>query len=190
MKWLGRGCCGCLIAPMLIALAVPFMVLSWSGAPGASAASTQVGAGPVGQAREVSWSPLFAWTPPTGEPEAASWPWGQCTWFVVSQGHLAGDHHVRWSGDAWQWYANAAAAGVITDAPTALPAIGWIAVFARGHGSNADHGHVASVVAVGGSTYTVAEANVLGLGVVDERTLALPGTPADTGSPLLEGWIE
>jgi hypothetical protein len=30
---------------------------------------------------------------------------------------------------------------------------------------------------------------VLGLGVVDERTLPLPGTPADTARPLLEGWI-
>ena len=189
MKLIRRGCLGCLIVPLVVVVAVPFMALSWSGDPGASAATAQV-TGTISQAREVTWSPLFQWTPPTGEPEASSWPWGQCTWFVVSEGHLAGDHHVRWSGDAWQWYADAAAAGFATQPPSARPTIGWIAVYARGHGSNGDAGHVAVVVATSATTYTVAESNVLGLGVVDERTLPLPGSPSDTSSPLLEGWID
>ncbi len=189
MSMLRRGC-GCTGLLIAFALALPLAVVSCDGgAADAGVANNLGGAGPVGQPREVAWAALFPWTPPGGEPGASSWPSGQCTWFVVSEGHAGGDHRVSWSGDAWQWYVHAAAVGRPTQPPSALPNPGWIAVYARGHGSDASAGHVAVVVDVGHSVYTIAEANVVGLGVVDERTLPLPATRADTGNPLLEGWI-
>ena len=190
MKTLRRSC-GCLTLFMAMVLALPFMVVSCdtSTADANGGVGSLVGPGPTGLPKEVTWSPLFPWTPPSGEPNASAWPWGQCTWFVVSEGHAGGDHQVHWSGDAWQWYANAAHAGYLTEPPTMTPQAGWIVVFARGHGSDPDAGHVAVVVGVTDTTYTVAEAHVLGLGVVDDRTLPLPGSPGDTGAPLVEGWI-
>ncbi|MDQ6807336.1 MAG: CHAP domain-containing protein [Actinomycetota bacterium] len=189
MRLLRRGC-GCMGMLLAFAVALPLAVVSCDGgAAAAGSANNLGGSGPVGQAREMTWTALFPWTPPGGEAGASSWPSGQCTWFVVSEGHATGDHRVSWSGDAWQWYANAAAIGVTTELPSVVPKAGWIAVYARGHGSDASAGHVAVVVDVSPSAYTIAEANVLGLGVVDERTLPLPGTPADTARPLLEGWI-
>ena len=49
------------------------------------------------------------------------------------------------------------------------PRVGSMVVFGPGHGYS-QFGHVAYVVAVQGSTsFTIDEANVLGLGVVDQR---------------------
>lgn len=186
-----RGC-GCVTLLIALVLSLPFMVVSCDGSSAqAGERISLMGAGSDGQARETTWSPLFAWTPLAGEPDAAEWPGGQCTWLVVTEGHAGGDHHVRWSGDAWQWFGNAAAAGYHTEVPTTNPQPGWIAVFARGHGSDSAAGHVAVVVAVTGTQYTVVEAHVLGLGVIDERTLALPSSASDPSrlEPLLEGWI-
>jgi peptidoglycan DL-endopeptidase CwlO len=191
MRALRRGC-GCTGLLVAFAVALPLVVVSCNGgAADAGGANNLGGSGPVGQAREIAWTALFPWTPPGGEPGVSSWPSGQCTWFVVSEGHAGGDHRVSWSGDAWQWYANAAAVGLPTEPPSALPSAGWIAVYARGHGSDASAGHVAVVVDVGHSVYTIAEANVLGLGVVDERTLPLPSAASDPSQlqPLVEGWI-
>ena len=187
MKMARRGC-GCVLLLVVLIASIPLMAVSCGGAPadaGAAAAGTSAVPMPHG------WTPLFSWTPAGGEPDATAWPWGQCTWFVVSEGHLGGDHRVTWSGDAWQWYGAAGAAGLATEPPATTPQPGWIAVFARGHGSDSSAGHVAVVVAVAATTYTVAEANVLGLGLIDERTLPLPSAASDPSQlqPLMEGWI-
>ena len=159
---------------------------SATGGSGAAAVNIAGSGGGLGVAVRTSLAPLFPWTP-SGGFDTASWPWGQCTWFVVYQGHAAGDHRVTWSGNADSWYANARAQGVPTQPAATAPEPGWIAVYAPGHGSDPDLGHVAVVVGVQASTdlYTIAEMNVLGLGVADLRTLRLDGT-----SPLLEGWIQ
>jgi len=191
MKMFKRGC-GCLTLLVALVLTLPLMVASCdSSSAQAGAGGNVVGPGPAGAAQETTWSPLFAWTPAAGEPNASGWPWGQCTWFVASEGRAGGDHRVHWSGDAWQWYGDAAAAGYPTEPPTTTPQPGWIAVFARGHGSDTGAGHVGVVVGVTGTTYTIAEAHVLGLGVIDERTLLVPSAASDPSQlqPLVEGWI-
>ena len=190
MKFMRRGCtCMTLLIGMLLAL--PFMVVSCDNSSAEAGSGGIVAPGPAGQPHNVPWAPLFPWTPTAGEPGASGWPWGQCTWFVVSEGRSAGDHQVHWTGDAWQWIGNAQAAGYPTDPATAVPQVGWIAVYARGHGADASAGHVAVVVGVTNTTYTIAEAHVLGLGVVDERTLPLPSVSSNPSQlqPLLEGWI-
>lgn len=90
------------------------------------------------------------------------YPWGQCTWYVASL------RNVYWSGNAWQWAGTAAAAGVPEGR---TPEAGSLVVFGPGHGYS-QFGHVAYVVSVqGSSSFTVDEANMLGLGVVDQRQI-------------------
>ncbi len=93
-------------------------------------------------------------------PRFDDYPWGQCTWYVASL------RNVYWSGNAWQWAYTARAAG----RPEGMtPRVGSMVVFGPGHGYS-QFGHVAYVVAVQGSrSFTVDEANMLGLGVVDQR---------------------
>jgi CHAP domain len=93
-------------------------------------------------------------------PRGDMFPWGQCTWYVASQ------RSVVWSGDAWQWAGNAAAAG-FPEGP--FPQVGAIVVWGPGNGYS-DVGHVAYVVAVQSPTsFTISEANYQGLGIVDSR---------------------
>lgn len=89
-------------------------------------------------------------------------PWGQCTWYVASL------RDVTWNGDAWAWAWAAANAG----RPEGMvPRVGSIVVFGPGHGYSG-FGHVAYVRSVQGSTtFTIDEANIQGLGVVDQRTI-------------------
>ena len=198
MRRLRRFGCGCVVTAAACLIMLPILLVSScdssSGSGGAGVvsafgsgapASSAGGAGAVGIAVRTTLRPLFPWTPAGGFP-TAGWPWGQCTWFVVYQGHAAGSHRVTWGGNADAWYGNATTQGAPTDPPGSIPSPGWVAVYAPGHGSNAELGHVAVVIGVQATsgTYTIAEANVLGLGVVDLRTLSLTGT-----SPLLEGWI-
>jgi peptidoglycan DL-endopeptidase CwlO len=93
-------------------------------------------------------------------PRFDDYPWGQCTWYVASL------RNVYWSGNAWEWAYTARAAG----RPEGMtPRVGSMVVFGPGHGYSG-FGHVAYVVAVQGSrSFTVDEANMLGLGVVDQR---------------------
>lgn len=97
-------------------------------------------------------------------------PWGQCTWYVASL------RDVTWNGDAWQWAGTAAAQGM---SEGMQPAVGAIVVFARG-GAYSQLGHVAYVEAVNGPySFTVDEANMFGLGVVDRRYIpSLAGVSA------------
>ena len=93
-------------------------------------------------------------------PRMDDYPWGQCTWYVASL------RSVYWSGDAWEWASSARAYGQ----PEGMrPHVGSLVVFGPGHGYS-QFGHVAYVVSVQGPTnFTVDEANMLGLGVVDQR---------------------
>jgi hypothetical protein len=192
-----RAACSCALLAAASLLALPILLVTScdvAAGSGPAAISALGGGAPavdavpqaVGVAVRSSLRPLFPWTPRGGFP-TQSWPFGQCTWFAVYEGHAAGNHRVIWSGNADAWYANAARAGVPTASAGTVPQAGWIAVFAPGHGSDPDVGHVAVVasVAAAAGTYTIAEMNVLGLGVVDLRTLRLGGT-----APLVEGWVE
>jgi len=119
----------------------------------AAAAAAAAGAGAshvIGKAlRPFAFGPRFD-----------DYPWGQCTWYVASL------RNVYWSGNAWEWAYTARAAG----RPEGMtPRVGSMVVFGPGNGYS-QFGHVAYVVAVQGSrSFTVDEANMLGLGVVDQR---------------------
>jgi surface antigen len=93
-------------------------------------------------------------------PRMDDYPWGQCTWYVASL------RNVYWGGDAWEWASSARAYGQ----PEGMrPRVGSLVVFGPGHGYS-QFGHVAYVISVQGPTnFTVDEANMLGLGVVDQR---------------------
>jgi len=75
---------------------------------------------------------------------------------------------VTWSGDAWEWYANAAAAGYTV---SSSPSVGAIAVFARSANNGGEWGHVAVVLAVDANSFVVSEMNREGRSVVDRRTV-------------------
>jgi len=95
-------------------------------------------------------------------PRMDDYPWGQCTWYVASL------RNVYWSGNAWEWAYTARAAGV---SEGRTPRVGSLVVFGPGHGYS-QFGHVAYVVSVqGANSFTVDEANMLGLGVVDQRQI-------------------
>ncbi len=120
-------------------------------AAAAAAAAAGEGAARVldGALRPFAFGPIFD-----------DYPWGQCTWYVASL------RNVYWSGNAWQWAATAQAAG---RPEGRTPRVGSLVVFGPGHGYS-QFGHVAYVVAVqGANSFTVDEANMLGLGVVDQR---------------------
>ena len=105
---------------------------------------------------------LFSWVPASGYPD--HFPYGQCTWWA------AYNRPVTWNGNAGDWLANAAAEGV----PIASePSLGAIVVYPPQPGYSS-YGHVAVVVAVTPTTYTVSEMNYLSWGRVDVRTIAWP----------------
>ncbi|MBO0744301.1 MAG: CHAP domain-containing protein, partial [Candidatus Dormibacteraeota bacterium] len=107
-------------------------------------------------------TPLFNYVPPNGYPD--TFPAGQCTYYAAWQ------NRVTWSGNAADWYGNARAQGAhVTNAPT----IGAIAVWRAGL-SYGVYGHVGIVMAMSPNSYTVAEMNYLGEGVVDQRVVAWP----------------
>lgn len=100
----------------------------------------------------------------------AGWPWGQCTWYVALRRAQMGEP-VTWGGNAWEWLANADAQGKPT---TSMPLPGEIVVYRRGGPYDPLDGHVALVVAITPTSYTVSEANYYGLGVIDTRSIAWP----------------
>jgi peptidoglycan DL-endopeptidase CwlO len=108
--------------------------------------------------------------PISGQSNESGWPWGQCTWFVALRRAEMGEP-VTWGGDAWEWLANAEAQGKPT---SSAPLPGEIVVYRRGGPYDPRYGHVALVVAVSPTGYTVSEANYSGLGVIDMRSIAWP----------------
>ena len=105
---------------------------------------------------------LLPGVPAGGYPDY--FPDGQCTWWAAK------NHRVTWNGDAWQWFENSIIAGATVEAS---PSVGDFVVWGPGDGYSS-YGHVAIVVATSPTSYTVSEANYVGLGVVDERTIAWP----------------
>lgn len=123
----------------------------------AAAAAAAAAAG-AGAAKVIGNAlPPFAFGPRTD-----GFPWGQCTWYAASL------RSVYWSGDAWAWAYTARAAG----RPEGMtPRVGSLVVFGPGHGYS-QFGHVAYVGSVQSATsFTIDEANMLGLGVVDQRRI-------------------
>jgi peptidoglycan DL-endopeptidase CwlO len=96
-------------------------------------------------------------------PRVDDFPWGQCTWYVASL------RDVTWGGDAWEWLSAAAARG---KQEGIIPKVGAIVVFGPGNGYS-PLGHVAYVESVVNTTnFVVDEANVDGLGIVDQRLIS------------------
>jgi surface antigen len=91
-------------------------------------------------------------------------PYGYCTWYVYNR------RAVPWLGNAWQWFAQAQAAGWATGQTPKPGAImvTWESGF----------GHVAYVESVSGAgSWTVSEMNFQGWGIVDTRTIRPGGVP-------------
>ena len=93
--------------------------------------------------------------------------YGYCTYYVATR------RCIPWFGNAWQWWANAAAAGYKEGR---TPAVGAVAVWGR-YGSSPD-GHVGYVEAVGptsgvpAGSFLVSEMNYSGWNRVDRRVVA------------------
>jgi N-acetylmuramoyl-L-alanine amidase len=113
-------------------------------------------------APRASFEGLFPWVPAGGFPDP--FPFGQCTWWA------AYNYRVTWRGNAGDWLANARAQGVAT---SATPTVGAIAVYRPG-GASSPLGHVAIVIAVSGTSYTVSEMNAPFWGRVTTRSIAWP----------------
>ncbi len=88
-------------------------------------------------------------------------PWGQCTWWVAHK------RSVPWSGNAWEWWANARKMGF---AEGQVPRPG--AIMVQGISYWSGYGHVAYVESVEkDGTFTVSEMNYGRWGVVDLRKI-------------------
>jgi hypothetical protein len=92
--------------------------------------------------------------------------WGYCTWWVAQR------RTVTWMGNAIEWYGNARAQGY---AVGDTPAPGAILVRRSAYWSG--YGHVAYVEDVQGTTFTVSEMNVAGLGQLSTRTYDMVNDP-------------
>lgn len=115
--------------------------------------------GPVGLIQATPAAPLFGHFWPT------SFPAGECTYWASEN-----RPDVAWSGDAWEWWANARAKG---HAESSQPAVGAIVVWTD-HGHYSAFGHLAVVVGLDPGGFTVSEMNYIGLGVVDQRVSPFP----------------
>lgn len=136
---------------------------SQATAPGPGPVSGPVAGQPPPTSGPPGLRPVFPWVPAGGFPD--SFPYGQCTYWA------AYNHRVSWSGNAADWFGSAAAEGVRT---SSSPSVGAVVVWGAGAGYSV-YGHVAVVVGVNQSTFTVSEMNYVGLGVVDTRVVAWPG---------------
>ncbi|MGA9775008.1 MAG: CHAP domain-containing protein, partial [Candidatus Dormiibacterota bacterium] len=84
-----------------------------------------------------------------------SFAFGDCTWWVASQ------RKVTWGGNAYQWWANAAAAGY---AEGQTPEVGSVVVWGIDvPGESYGYGHVAYVVAVKPGSFEISEMNFSGV---------------------------
>ena len=116
---------------------------------------------------------LAAAISPGGWPGHDRFASGNCTWWA------AYNRQVTWNGNGGEWLLNAAAVGRPS---SATPQYEAIAVYPVGS-TYGQYGHVALVIGVTPTSYTVSEMNYKGLGVVDQRTIAWP-------DPLVEGFIQ
>lgn len=125
--------------------------------------------------RDAPAAPLFPWVPAGGFTHY--FPYGECTWWA------AYNRRVTWNGNAGEWLANASAQGYAT---ASAPTVGSIAVFHR-VGAYSELGHVAVVIAVTATTYTVSEMNAAaGRGRVNTRIIPWPDAQVQGFIPLSE----
>jgi hypothetical protein len=173
--------CSCAAVLGLFVLCTPLLLFGVGGtasagaddvtAPGGSSCAPAVGCQAI--------PPGLIGVPSGFFPDAFTTPPGQCTSWAAALWPGRHGRGVSWSGDAWQWYANARSAGyAVSDAPS----VGAIAVFQRSTTVGGDWGHVAVVVGVSASSFVVSEMNRDGRFVVDTRTV-----PVDAAG--LEGFI-
>ena len=97
---------------------------------------------------------------------AASYPWGQCTWFVYNRAKELGYNYGAYMGNGGDWQYQA---GYET---THTPKVGYAVSFAPGQaGADSSYGHVAIVEEVKkDGSILISESNALGMGVVSYRT--------------------
>ena len=110
--------------------------------------------------------PLRQPVAPTERPEYNRFDWGYCTWWVAQR------RAVPWNGNAIEWYDNAQEQGY---AVGNTPAPG--AILVRRSAYWGGYGHVAYVESVTGTTFTVSEMNVAGVGRLSTRTYDLTTDP-------------
>ena len=118
--------------------------------------------------------PLFEKTP-VGGFDVGGLPYGQCTWYVALQRGIVAH------ANGTDWVPNLAKRGFKTSNRPTVGAIMSFRAFSTGYGV---YGHVALVVDVDpdGHGFTIAEANVLGLGLADVRWVPL-------NDPGIEGFV-
>jgi len=177
LRWAGCGC----FAVVLGFLLCPLLLFA---SPGGVVSSADVGTGgtppPPDEAiiGPGSWcivavrcqQPVaeLPYVPSTFYPDDFVSPPGECTSWAAAL--WPGNHGrgVSWWGDAWQWYANAAAQGYgVSDTPS----LGAIIVFGRGGTPATAVGHVGIVIGAHGDGVRITEMNVAGRFIVDERTV-------------------
>ena len=117
---------------------------------------------------------LFEGTPEGGF-DVGGLPYGQCTWYVALQRGIVAH------ANGTDWVPNLAKRGYKSSGRPTVGAIMSFRAFSPGYGV---YGHVALVVDVDpdGKGFTVAEANVLGLGLADVRWVPIT-------DPGIEGFI-
>jgi surface antigen len=126
-------------------------------------------------------------THPSASVTTGDWAFafGTCTYWAAGQWRANG-WDVNWGGDAYQWWANAAAAG---HAEGSTPEVGAIVVWPPDSGGASDAGHVAYVTAVSvpgagyPNNFEVSEMNYYGAGggfdKVDYRVVPDAGSGFD-----------
>ena len=171
--------CGCLGAVALLVLTVPLLFFGTGdgGTANASTGAAQLIAGGGDSCRPAVHCqlipPELRYVPTGFFPDGFTNPPGECTSWAAA---LWPGHHgrgVSWSGDAWEWYANAAAQGYHV---TRVPSVGAVVVFARSGADGGEWGHVAVVLAVDAAGVRITEMNFAGRFVVDQREVALVGS--------------
>ncbi|HZU16411.1 MAG TPA: CHAP domain-containing protein, partial [Candidatus Dormibacteraeota bacterium] len=105
------------------AYAAQVLALAQLPAADLDARSAALGYGRVLQVTDQT--PVMNDVPPGGWPHA-TYPYGQCTWWVAYNRPVP-----PYLGDAWQWLDNAARAGYQV---SSQPVVGSIVVYARNHG--------------------------------------------------------
>lgn len=97
---------------------------------------------------------------------AASYPWGECTWYVYGRAQELGYHFGAYMGNGGDWKS---AAGYDT---SHTPQVGYAVSFSPGQaGADGTYGHVAIVEQVKeDGSILISESNALGRGLVSYRT--------------------
>ena len=99
---------------------------------------------------------------------AATYPWGQCTWYVFNRAEELGYRFDAYMGNGGDWQNKAGYETVHK------PEVGYAVSFAPGQaGADGTYGHVAIVEEVKeDGSVLISESNALGLGVISYRTFS------------------